>query len=64
VGGAIRRLETTYDGQGNAWLWTNYDAATRGNVVNQVEQAFNSLGQLITEYQATAGAVNRSGADC
>jgi hypothetical protein len=27
-------------------------------VVNQVQRAYNGLGQLVTESQATAGAVN------
>jgi hypothetical protein len=58
VDGSVRRIETAYDGQGNAYLLTSYDAASAGNVVNQVQQAFNGLGQLITEYQAYNGAVN------
>ena len=29
-------------------------------VVNQVEDVYNGLGQLTTEYQATSGAVNTS----
>ncbi len=60
VDGAVRRLETAYDTQGNANLFTSYDAATGGGVVNQVQRAFNGLGQLITEYQATSGSVNTS----
>ncbi|MDB5295746.1 MAG: repeat-associated core domain protein, partial [Phycisphaerales bacterium] len=58
VDGAVRRLQTAYDTQGNAALLTSYDAATGGNVVNQVARAFNGLGQLTTEYQAHAGAVS------
>ncbi len=60
VDGSVRRLETAYDSAGNAYLFTSYDAASGGNVVNQVQRAFNGLGQLITEYQATSGAVNTS----
>ena len=60
VDGAVRRIETAYDTQGNAYLLTSYDAATGGNVVNQVQREFNGLGQLITEWQATNGAVNTS----
>src|SRR5262249_25602913 len=37
---------------------TSYDAASGGNIVNQVQQAYNGLGQLITEYQSSSGAVN------
>jgi RHS repeat-associated protein len=58
VDGAVRRIETAYDGQGNVYLITSYDAASGGNVVNQVQRAFNGLGQLIQEWQATSGAVN------
>ena len=55
VDGAVRRIETAYDGQGNAYLVTSYDAASGGNVVNQVQRAFNGLGQLVTEYQEHGG---------
>jgi RHS repeat-associated protein len=60
VDGAVRRIETAYDGQGNPYLVTSYDAASSGNVVNQVQRAFNGLGQLVTEYQSHSGAVNTS----
>src|SRR5262249_36909893 len=60
VDGAVRRLETAYDTQGNPYLFTSFDAASGGNVVNQVQRAFNGLGQLITEYQEHSGAVNTS----
>ena len=53
----MRRIETAYDSQGNAYLFTSYDAASGGSVVNQVEDLFNGLGQLTTQYQAHAGAV-------
>jgi len=57
VNGAIRRIEIAYDGQGNGYLLTSYDAATAGNIVNQVQQTFNGLGQLMIEYQSHSGAV-------
>src|SRR5262249_39156309 len=60
VDGAVRRLETAYDGQGHAYLFTSYDAATGGNVVNQVQDAFNGLGQLTQQWQSHSGAVNTS----
>jgi hypothetical protein len=39
---------------------TSYDHATvgQGNIVNEVQHAYNSFGQLVTEYQEHAGAVN------
>ena len=58
VNGSVRRLETAYDTAGRPYLSTSYDAASAGTVVNQVQQAYNGLGQLITEYQSHSGAVN------
>jgi len=60
VDGAVRRIETAYDGQGNPFLVTSYDAATGGSVVNQVRWGYNGLGQLTAEWQAHSGAVNTS----
>ena len=60
VDGAVRRIETAYDGQGNPYLVTSYDAATSGSIVNQIQRVFNGIGQLITEYQSHSGAVNTS----
>src|SRR5262249_51379321 len=60
VDGAVRRIEYAYDGQGNAYLVTSYDAASGGSVVNQAQREFNGLGQLTTEWQAHGGAVNTS----
>ena len=53
----VLRLETAYDSQGNASLFTSYDAASGGSVVNQVQDVFNGLGQLTAEYQSHSGAV-------
>jgi YD repeat-containing protein len=58
VDGAVRRIQTAYDSQGNAYLVTSYDAATAGNIVNQVQRTFNGLRQLTAEYQSHSGAVN------
>jgi RHS repeat-associated protein len=60
VNGAVRRLETAYDSQGNVYLFTSFDAATNGNIVNQVLRQFNGLGQLTAEFQAHGVAVNTS----
>jgi RHS repeat-associated protein len=60
VDGAVRRLETAYDSAGHPYLFTSYNAASSGSVVNQVQQAYNGLGQLTTEYQEHSGAVNTS----
>jgi hypothetical protein len=62
VDGAVRRLETAYDTQGNAYQFTSYDAPSGGDVVNQVQDVFNGLGQLTAEYQEHLGVVaNRRG---
>ncbi len=60
VDGAVRRIETAYDGQGNAYLTTSYDASSAGNIVNQVQREFNGLGQLVAEEQEHSGAVDGS----
>jgi hypothetical protein len=52
------RAEIAYDTAGRAYLFTNYDAWTGGNIVNQVQREFNGLGQLTKEYQSHSGAVN------
>jgi RHS repeat-associated protein len=58
VDGAVRRVQYAYDSQGNQYLTTSYDAATGGNIVNQVLRLYNGLGQLTEEYQSHSGAVN------
>ncbi len=58
VDGAVRRIETAYDGRGNAYLVTNYSAASGGSVVNQVQRGYNGLGQLTAEWQEHGGAVD------
>ncbi|MFL5246024.1 MAG: RHS repeat-associated core domain-containing protein [Gemmataceae bacterium] len=55
--GAVRRIQTAYDTQGNPYLVTSYDAATAGNIVNQVQRAYNGLGQMTQEWQSHSGAV-------
>jgi len=55
--GAVRRIQNEYDTQGNPFRITSYDAATGGNIVNQVQRAYNGLGQLTQEWQSHSGAV-------
>jgi YD repeat-containing protein len=55
----VGELTIAYDTGGRPYLYTSYDA-TYTNIVNQVQDVYNGLGQLITEYQATTGAVNTS----
>jgi len=58
VDGTVRRLTTAYDTGDRPYLFTSYNAASGGSIVNQVQDVYNGLGQLITEYQSTSGAVN------
>ncbi len=57
VDGSVQRIEYGYDSQGNLSLITSYDAPTGGNIVNQVQDGYNGLGQLTGEYQSHSGAV-------
>ena len=57
---AVRRIEYKYDSQGNNYLITSYDAASAGNIVNQVQRTFNGLGQLTAEYQSHSAAMSRT----
>ncbi len=60
VDGTVRRIETAFNTQGLPYLYTSFSAASGGSVVNQVEDVYNGLGQLITEYQSHSGVVNTS----
>ncbi len=60
VDGSVRRLTTAYNSTGQAYLYTSYNAASGGSIVNQVEDVYNGLGQLTGEYQEQGGAVNLS----
>jgi YD repeat-containing protein len=57
---SVLRIQTAYDALSNPYLVTSYNAASGGSIVNQVQQVYNGLDQLITEYQAHSGAVNTS----
>jgi RHS repeat-associated protein len=56
----VGELTIAYDAGGRPYLYTSYASPTGGTVVNQVRDIYNGLGQLITEYQSTSGAVNPS----
>ncbi len=60
VDGTVRRISYAYDSQDNLSLITSYDAATGGNIVNQVQLVYNGLSQLTGDYQSHSGAVNTS----
>jgi RHS repeat-associated protein len=58
VDGAVQLLATAYDTYGNPYLFTSYNAPVGGSIVNQVQRAFNGLGQLTREWQSHSGAVD------
>ncbi|MBX9582001.1 MAG: hypothetical protein K2X87_16980 [Gemmataceae bacterium] len=60
VDGSVRRTETAYDGQGNPYRITAYNAASAGSVVNEVKRDYNGLGQLTADWQSHSGAVTGS----
>ncbi len=56
VDGAVRRIETAYEVRGMVETLTSYDAATAGNVVNQVVFEYDELGNVSKEYQEHEGS--------
>jgi RHS repeat-associated protein len=61
VDSTVQLLTTAYDSLGNPYLRTSYSGPTTGStIVNQVEDLYNGLDQLIGEYQSVSGAVNTS----
>jgi hypothetical protein len=60
VDGSVRRIDTAYNPQGLAYLYTSYADAAGTQIVNQVENIYNGLGQLAFQYQALTGAVDVS----
>jgi RHS repeat-associated protein len=53
-------MDIAYDTQGNPYLLTSYADTAGTTIVNQVQRAFNGLGQLTQEWQSHSGAVNTS----
>ncbi len=54
VDGSVRRIDTTYNAQGLAYLLTSYADTAGTTIVNQIENIYNGLGQLAFQYQAAA----------
>ncbi len=57
VDGTVRRIDTAYDGQGNAYLTTSYSTTAGTTIVNQVERLYDGFGELANDYQSVSGAV-------
>jgi hypothetical protein len=58
VDGGVRRIDTAFDSADRPYLFTSYSDTAGSTIVNQVQDVFNGLGQLTTEYQAHSGAVS------
>ena len=58
VDGSVLRIEYAYDAQGNQYLVTTFNATSGGDIVNQVLNKYNGLGQLTAQYQSVSGAVD------
>ncbi|MFT3787347.1 MAG: RHS repeat-associated core domain-containing protein [Tepidisphaeraceae bacterium] len=59
VQGSVRTLEWSYDTAGRLYEATSRSSNESGQVVvNQVRRLYNDFGQLTTEYQEHAGAVD------
>ncbi len=61
VDGAVRRIQRTYDDRGRTVKITSYDAATAGNIVNEVQQTYTdtggNFGAMTKSHQSHDGAV-------
>src|SRR6202035_5326572 len=51
-------LGYTYNNAGLPFQQTSYSDSAMTTVENQIEDLYNGLGQIITQYQETSGAVN------
>ncbi|HAU39159.1 MAG TPA: hypothetical protein DCX07_15770 [Phycisphaerales bacterium] len=58
---AVLRIGRAYDDRGRAFKVTSYDAASGGNVVNEVKRHYDDWGAVSRSYQAHAGAVDDDG---
>ena len=61
--GDVRRIETSYTNRGQVENVTQYDAATSGNIVDQVEYAYTRHGGVEYFYQDMNSAVNTGSGD-
>jgi RHS repeat-associated protein len=60
VVGSVRLRTQDYDTQGNVYQMTAYADTGGLTLVNQMQDAYNGLGQLTDVYQANSGAVDTS----
>ncbi|MBI1373852.1 MAG: LEPR-XLL domain-containing protein [Phycisphaera sp.] len=60
VDGSVLRIERAYDDMGRLQTLTSHDAASLGNVVNQVQWSYNGYGLVAETFQEHDGAVDGS----
>lgn len=60
VNNSVLRLGYAYDRAGRPLATTSYQDAAGTTVANQIQYAYNGLGQLTAEYQSHSGTVNTS----
>ena len=60
VNSTVKRLGYSFDTAGRPYQQTSYTNTGGTTVLNQIQDAYNGHGQLITEYQSHVGAVNTS----
>ncbi len=58
VDGSVRKITYSFNDAGLVYQQTSFPAS--GGAVNQEQDAYNGLQQLITQYQAASGTVNTS----
>ena len=60
VDGSVRRIDTSYDPQGLVEQLTSFADTAGTQIVNQVLNLYDGLGQLAYQYQAVSGPVDVS----
>jgi hypothetical protein len=60
VDGGICRFDTAYDTLGNTYVFISYADTAGTTIVNQVQRAFNGLGQMTQAWQSHSGAAKTS----
>lgn len=63
ISGAVKRIETSYDARGQRDTVTQYDAASGGNVVDQVKYVYDDWGNVIDFKQDRNSTVATTGGD-
>jgi YD repeat-containing protein len=57
---AVLRIGYSYNNRGQTWKVTSYDAASGGDVVNEVAREYDAFGNLILDWQSHEGVVGGS----